>query len=172
MTASSAVTTISEEDDSDIVLTATRRGNAKASQRGDWNACTVDDPKQSLSGCRSLVNPAAMGAAGQAAARIADGLALAWEGDIEAAIGRFDQAIAIAPKSAFAYLNRGLAKRRIGDLDGALADLDRAVLHARTSARAYYNRSRVLRERGDARRARADEGRAVDLDPDYGEIVE
>ena len=147
-------------------------GSRAAAPRGDWNQCTVDDPGRSLAGCRHLVDPAATGAAGRAAAHLADGLTLAWQGELADAITAFDRAIAIAPRYSFAYLNRGLAHRRNGDLDRALADLNRAVRSAPRSARAYYNRSLVLRQQGAKARAQADEKRAVALDSRYAAVVQ
>jgi tetratricopeptide (TPR) repeat protein len=159
------------DSESGSIMVTGSRVNPKAARRGDWNACTVDDPRRSLDACRRLADPAARGAAGRANARLSSGLALAWEGDFEGAIAAFGQAIEIAPRSSSAYLNRGLARRRGGDLDGALADLDRAVRYAPSAARTYYNRSLVLRQKGDVRRARADEARAVELDEDYADLV-
>jgi len=158
-----------ENDDGTIVLTGTR--SSRASRRGDWNACTVDDPSRSLAGCRHLVDPRARGAAGKSAASLSEGLSSAWQGEYREAIAAFDRAIAAAPGSAFAYLNRGLAWKREGDLDRALADLDRAVRYAPRTARLYYQRGQILRQRGDEKRARADERRAVNLDPDYQSLV-
>ncbi|GAA0312468.1 hypothetical protein GCM10009087_23250 [Sphingomonas oligophenolica] len=155
----------------DIVVTGARASRRRDAGRGDWNACTLDDPKRSLSGCRSLINPGAKGAAGQAAARVSDGLSLAWQGDMDGAITAFDQAIALQPRLSIAWLNRGLAWQRKGDLDRAIADLDQAVRYAPDAARGYYHRSLALREHGDRRRAAADEARAVDLDPDYEAVV-
>ena len=160
-----------ERANDNIVVTGIRASPQKAAGRGDWNACTLNDPKRSLTGCRSLIDPGAKGQAGQAAARVADGLSLGWQGDIDGAISAFDKAIALQPRSSIAYLNRGLAWQREGDLDRAIADLDLAVRHAPGAARGYYNRSLVLRAQGDARRASADEARAVDLDPDYEAVV-
>jgi tetratricopeptide (TPR) repeat protein len=131
---------------------------AARSRRGDWNACTVDDPARSLSGCA-------------AGGRVAEGVALAWRGEWDEAVKAFDRAIADSPRSSSAYLNRGMARRRTGDVAGALADLDRAVRYAPGSARAYYNRSLALREKGDLRRARADEARAAELDERYRVLV-
>lgn len=157
-------------DVSDIIVTTAKRRGGGVPDRGDWNACTIDDPKRSLAACKSLVNPGAKGARGQAAAQLADGLSLAWQGNIDRAITAFDQAIAIDPKSSLAYLNRGLALRRLGEEDRALADLDRAVKLAPT-ARSYYHRSLLQREKGNERRARADESRAVELDSDYEAVI-
>jgi hypothetical protein len=153
------------------VPTIARKSTASGDARGDWNACTVADPNRTLAGCREHIDPSAKGSAGRAAAHLADGLSLAWRGELARAITAFDRAIAIAPQSSFAFLNRGLAYRRSGDRDRALADLDRAVRLAPRSARAYYQRSLLLRQLGDSRRARADADRAVDLDPRYAAVA-
>jgi hypothetical protein len=158
-------------DDSSIIVTGSRRSRVRRVERGDWNACTVNDPRQRLAACKRIVDPAARGVAGVVAARIADGLTQAWQGNNAEAIDKFDQAIATDPRSAFAHLNRGLAHANRGDLDRAIADLDQAVRYAPRDARGYYNRSVLLRQRGDIRRARVDEGRAVDLDPSYSDVV-
>lgn len=156
----------------DVVVTSARRRGRAVPDRGDWNACTIDDPRRSLAACKAQVDPAAKGAKGQAAAHLADGLAFAWQGETDRAIAAFDQAIALAPRSALAYLNRGLAYQRQGDEERALADLDRAVRLAPNAARGYYHRSLLLRARGDIRRARADQARAVSLDADYRAVVD
>jgi tetratricopeptide (TPR) repeat protein len=150
---------------SNIVVTGTR---VAAARRGDWNACTVDDPGRSLAECRKRLSRAAKG---EASAHLAEGLGHAWGGETVEAIAAFDRAIASAPTSAFAYLNRGLARRRSGDLARALADLDRAVKYAPGEARNYYSRSLVLRQQGATTRARRDEERAVELDPAYAGVV-
>lgn len=151
----------------DIIVTSARRNPARLEGRGDWNACTVNDPHQNLAACKQLVNPAGKGKSGVAAAHLADGLTLAWRGDTDAAIADFDKAVVAVPRSSFAYLNRGLAFQKRGDQDKALADLDKAVRYAPYEARTYYNRSILLRERGDVKRADADLQRAVDLDDRY-----
>ena len=155
----------------DAPRTTSARAASKAATRGDWNACTVDDPDRSLAGCGTLIDPAAEGAGGRAAAHLADGLGLAWGGDLNGAIRAFDRAIAADPTSAFAYLNRGLAYRRIGSLDRALADLDRAVRFAPRSARALFQRSLLLRQKGEARAADADLERAIALDRRYAALA-
>ena len=152
-------------DASSIVVSGTRIAGPR---RGDWNACTVDDPGRDLASCRKRLDRAVKG---EAAEHLVEGIGHAWEGDTDEAIAAFDQAIASAPRSAFAYLNRGLARRRSGDLGRALADLDRAVTIAPGEARNYYSRSLVLRQQGAAARARRDEERAVELDPSYAEVV-
>lgn len=163
----SAITVISADRASgkDVVVTGTRI--SKPPQRGDWNACTVNDPSRTLSKCKRLANKGAKEVRARADAHLSDGLKHAWEGDLDGAIVAFDQAIAVAPDLSAAYLNRGLAYDRQGDSTRAITDLDRAIRHAPQSARAYYNRSLLLRKNGDIRRADLDERRAISLDERY-----
>ncbi len=145
-------------------MTATRKARArKADRRGDWNACTVQDPERSLRGCKRLVDP---GAKERPASR-RRGLRTGWRGHgktIGAARSmRWTEAIAVQPKLAFAYLNRGLAHGHEGDLARAEADLDLAIRYAPHTARGY-NRSLVRRMRGDERGANADMAQAEELD--------
>jgi hypothetical protein len=147
------------------------RRASRAARPGDWNACTIEDPSQSLDRCRVSLKTVARGARGKGSAPLAEGVSKAWKGDLDGAMAAFDRAIRLSPRSSSAWLNRGLAWRQRGDLDRALADLDRAVLYAPNDARAYYHRGLVLRQRGDPRRARADEERAVQLDPRYAPLV-
>ena len=86
---------------------------------------------------------------------------------MDGAIAAFDQAIALKPRFAFAYLNRGLAYQRQGEPARAAADLDLAIKYAPYAARGYYNRSVLRREQGNRRGADADANRAVQLDLDY-----
>lgn len=169
-----AVSVISSDrvaDDGNIVVTGTRVGSAKSERRGDWNACTLNDPGQALSKCRKLANRASKAVRGEADAHLSSGLEQAWNGNLAGAIAAFDQAIAVAPELSAAYLNRGLAYDRQGKSAAALADLDKAVKLAPRSARAFYNRSVILRKQGDTRRAARDEERAISLDPDYQAII-
>lgn len=169
----SAITVISGDAAEDsVVVTGTRIAARGAPRRGDWNACTVNDPSRTLSRCKKLANKGAKEARAQADTHLSDGLKQAWEGDLDGAITAFDQAISVAPDLSVAYLNRGLAYDRQGESARAIADLDRAVQHAPRSARAYYNRSLLLRKQGDTKRAEVDERRAIDLDPRYEAVRE
>jgi len=167
VSAISVVTSESLEDSKDVVVTGTRTRARKAAGRGDWNACTVLDPRQSLSACRQLVDPGAKGDAGSAAGWLGDALSLGWANDWRGAIAAFDQLIALRPRSGFAYLNRGLAYDRAGEPAKALADLDRAIRYAPREARNYYHRSLLRRASGNQRGADADLERAEGLDPQY-----
>mgnify|MGYP000936598890 CR=1 FL=1 len=157
----SPVTTIGSEE---LIDTS---GAAAATVRGDWNACTVDDPARDPTACRNATGPDPTGARHRAGAHIADGLMHAWRGEQADAIEAFDRAIATHRRSASAFLNRGLVRQARGDLDRALDDLNRSIRYDLRAARGYYHRSRLLRQRGDLARARADMARAVQLDPGY-----
>lgn len=161
----SAVSADRASESDDVVVTGTRI--SKPPRRGDWNACTVNDPSRTLSKCRKLANKGAKDVRAQADAHLSDGLKYAWDGDMDKAIVAFDQAIAVAPDLSVAYLNRGLAYDRQGDSTRAIADLDRAIRYAPQSARAYYNRSLLLWKQGEVRRADVDERRAISLDNRY-----
>ncbi len=158
-------------DDNAIVVTSARitRRPAAAAGRGDWNACTIDDPDQRLDRCKRTIRSAAGGDA--AAAALGDGLTKAWQGDTAAAIAAFDRALAVKPRLALALLNRGLAYQQQGAKARAAADFDAAIRLER-SARGYHARAQLRRQQGDTRGARQDEARAVALDEDYGALAD
>lgn len=151
----------------DIVVTSVRADPTLLRGRGDWNACTVQDPQRDLSVCKRQVDSAAKGDRGLAAAHMADGLTHAWQGDWQEAIAAFDKAIAVAPKSSQAYLNRALAYQAQDDSDRALQDFNTAIRYAPHAARGYYLRSLLLRQRGETRKAEADRQHAAELDSRY-----
>lgn len=165
-----------------IVVTGSRingraaRARARFEQRiektGAWNACTVTDPRKSLTLCRRALRTDAAGPTGKAAALIAEGLTRAWQDDDDSAIKAFGRAIELAPKSGVAWLNRGIARAKAGDNEGALQDLDKAVRYAPRDARAWLQRSIVLRQEGKEARADADAARAVQLDPAIDRLFE
>lgn len=131
--------------------------------RGDWNACTVDDPAGDLARCRDAV-------AGAPAA-FAEGLSAAWRGDLDTALASFDAVVRRARGFAPAYLNRGLVHARAGDLARATADLDRAIRIDPNAARAYYHRSLIHARNGEAQKAQGDARRALRLDPAYRAVL-
>lgn len=157
-----------------IVITGSRisASASRAARRGDWNACTVNDPARSLDRCRREVGADAKGDAAHAAARIADGLTKAWAGDIDGSIADFDGAIAIRPRLAFAYLNRGMAYARLGEAERAIKDFDKAIDYAPYEARIYYQRSLALSALDKDSRAISDAERAVSLNRQYEDLFE
>lgn len=69
-------------------------------------------------------------------------------GEVDAAVDRFETAIAIAPRSGEAWADLALARLAADDLAGAEAAADRALALAPDAARAELARSRVEMRRG------------------------
>lgn len=162
------------DDARDVVVTGSRASlgysrvaPAEPRRQINWNPCTVDASEHSMAECGALIDPGAEGDKGRAAARVADGLAQAWRGDLSGAIDDFSAAIKSQPRLAIAYLNRGLTYRRLGDKRRALADLNKAVRLAPRMAQAYYNRALIRRDAGDTGGADADFERAGEIDATY-----
>ncbi|MET0246224.1 MAG: tetratricopeptide repeat protein [Sphingomonas sp.] len=145
---------------------------APAARRGDWNACTIDDPARSLRNCRRAIDADAGGAKGEAAAALGQGLTRAWQGEWRPAIAAFDRAIARDSGNPLAWLNRGLAHRRSGNPARARADLDEAIRLAPRAARGWYARSLLRRDQGDAEGARQDAARAIQLNRRYAALLD
>lgn len=91
----------------------------------------------------------------------------AQRGDIAAALGAYDAAIAANPRFAPALANRAGLKQTQQDYPGALADYDAAIAINPRLSPALAGRcwTRVLQEDGDIPRARADGDAAVSYDP-------
>lgn len=145
---------------------------APATRRGDWNACTIDDPARSLSRCRRAIDADAGGAEGEAGAALGEGLRRAWQRDWRPAIAAFDRAIARDSRNPLAWLNRGLTHQRSGNPASARADLDEAIRLAPRAARGWYVRSLLRREQGDAEGAHQDAARAVRLNGRYRTLLD
>lgn len=122
-----------------------------------WQECTVADERRNARICA-----AQLGAA-PGAEEIARGLTLSFRGEHEDASKAFDRALAAAPGSTSALLNRALVRQRLGDLDGARADFDRAIRSSPGDARIHYFRSLLLRTSGDGDGADEDLQKALDL---------
>jgi tetratricopeptide (TPR) repeat protein len=147
----------------DVMVTGARVA-APQRKRADWAACTIDDPRRTLSLCGDVLAIGASGSAGVAASHVAEGLRRAWQDDPDGAAREFDAAIAIAPRSPAAYLNRSLLSSRENANDRALADADKAVRYAPDSAQAHRVRAAVLRRLGKPGQADAEERRADEID--------
>ncbi|XP_026885501.2 tetratricopeptide repeat protein 36 [Electrophorus electricus] len=99
------------------------------------------------------------------------GVSSAESGQVEAALGHFDQAVQLLPSRASAYNNRAQARRLQGDTSGAIEDLERAISLSqgvgRSACQALVQRGLLLRlaQRGDE--ARADFERAAALGSEF-----
>ena len=134
-----------------------RRLVPTARQIRAWQACTVADERQSARRCAPKDRTA------PGAAELAKGLEKSFEGDDRAALMAFDAALAAAPGSTNALLNRALVHQQLGDLDGARADFDRAIRSDPGDARNHYFRSLLLKRSGDGVSADKELRKALDL---------
>ena len=91
------------------------------------------------------------------------GIALASQGAHEAAIQKYDAAIAVNPSVSVGYINRGLVFFELKRRSDALQDLNRAIELQPTLAMAYNNRGAILRSMGEQDAAAQDYVRAIEL---------
>jgi protein O-GlcNAc transferase len=77
-------------------------------------------------------------------ALIVEGNAAEDEGRVEEALKLYDQAVAIAPESARAHLNRGNALMALKDLDSAIKAFETAIHHDPSLAGAHFNLGNAL----------------------------
>jgi tetratricopeptide (TPR) repeat protein len=87
-------------------------------------------------------------------------------GNLSAAHADYDQAIALDPNEAEAWLNKGMATLKAGNSSAAAPMFERALsLRTVRPALAYYGRAIVNEDVGNIRQAYADLQRARDLEP-------
>jgi tetratricopeptide (TPR) repeat protein len=85
-------------------------------------------------------------------------------GQLEPALGDFNQIIARDNKNSVAYLNRGFIKETQGNLESALEDYNRSI-EITPSASALFNRANVYIQIEEPAKALADFDAALALDP-------
>jgi tetratricopeptide (TPR) repeat protein len=93
----------------------------------------------------------------------------AQEGQLDAAVQDYTQAINADPKNPVAYVNRGLAYQNKGDRRKALEDYTQAIALNDKLAEAYNNRSHVYFDDEKYDQAIADAEKAIDLRPNLPE---
>jgi len=86
-------------------------------------------------------------------------------GDIEAAIDNFTEAIELNPDHFFAHLNRGDCFGKKHQYERAVKDYSRAIELDDRSAEAYFNRGLCYADQGKRGRAVTDYTKTIELDP-------
>lgn len=99
-------------------------------------------------------------------AHLDEGMALAHQGLHEAAIQKYNAAIAVNPRVSVGYVNRGLSLSELKQFDEALANLNHAIELQPTLAIAYNNRGAVLRSLGRMEEAAANYLKAIEIGGD------
>ena len=107
----------------------------------------------------------------QDATRLIDaGHELQAQGNLDAAMQCYLDAIRLAPNPARAHLNRGNVLLLKGDLEGALQAFSTAIQHKPDYAGAYYNIGNALLGNGQFDEAAANYRSALEIQPDYAEV--
>ena len=86
-------------------------------------------------------------------------------GNYDEALKYYNQAIAINPKSAWAYIYRGLARSELGDNEGAIKDFNQAIAINPKDARVYIGRGNARSKLGDNEGAIKDFNQAIAINP-------
>jgi tetratricopeptide (TPR) repeat protein len=94
-----------------------------------------------------------------------EGVGLIQQQQLDGAIARFQQAIALDPKFVPAHYNLGLALRQKGDIQGAASAFYRTIQVKPDWALAYTNLGAALLEGGNLPQAQEYLERAIVLDP-------
>lgn len=95
------------------------------------------------------------------------GAVLLAQGQTDAALQAFSQAIALAPGDSRWYGNRGGAYKDAGNFKAAIADLDHAIELDPTNVAAHYTRGNVHGTENRLQAAIADYDALLRLDPNY-----
>ena len=109
--------------------------------------------------------------ASRAAQRCKRGQALQNQGDFDAAIAAYNEALRANRKQVAAYIGRGTAFMQTGRFDRALADLDTAIRLVPDVAGLLSVRAAIHASRGDHDRALADYDRALRLIPESSQAL-
>ena len=89
------------------------------------------------------------------------------QGNVEAAIQRFEKAVAANPRSAPAHQSLGGALARQGDTEGAVRHYSASLALEPENPALHYNLGTVLVERGESEQAIRHFRAAISLAPDY-----
>jgi len=100
-----------------------------------------------------------------AAQKLDEGLALYYKGDYDGAIRLYNEALALYPDYADAYISRGNAYDAKGEHDKAIADFNKALELNPNYAEVYNNRGTAYGNKGDYDKAIADYNKALELNP-------
>ena len=89
------------------------------------------------------------------------------KGDLDKALRDFNEAIALDPNNAGAYVDRALILTHKGEREAAMKDYGEAIRLNSKQWQAYFNRAADLREQGELTKAIADLNKVAELNPKF-----
>jgi tetratricopeptide (TPR) repeat protein len=129
-------------------------------------------PNSNLSSSSQVVKETTFTALTQAKTFFTSGINKQNQGDNQAAITDYDQAINLNPEYANAYCKREIDHSDLGDKKGAVADYNQAIKFDPSYADAYYSRGKARSDLGDRPGAIADFQKAIELYQQQGNSKE
>ena len=155
-----------------VALTAPLCEPARAQTADAWK-CTGRGGipwDEQIAGCTDAINSAKFSGTDLAAIFNSRGTAYLVKGDLDHAIGDYDQAIGLNPGYAVAFNNRGFAYGLERNFDHAIADFDQAIRLNPNYALAFRNRGNVYMAKEEESRLSPDYTTAIRLNPDNGAL--
>jgi len=157
-----------------IVINLICAGSALAQTVQERRQCEGDEDAtvaQRIAACSAVIKGDKT--KGERLAEIYDhrGAAYRSQGDLNAAIKDYDQAIKLNSKSAQAYNNRGVAYDHKGDLDRAIADFDQSI-KLRPTSLAHFNRGNAYLGKSQYDHAIDDYNQAIRLKGDFAQAFD
>ena len=130
------------------------------------NGSDRSSPEPQIRGCTALIDAENETTPVRAVAHNNRGDAYLAQGNTDAAINDYDQAIGLNPDFARPFNNRGFAYLKKGDYDRALKDFDQAIKLNPNYARAFANRAEAHQLRRDYGSAVRDYDNAIRVQPE------
>ena len=134
------------------------------------NGSDRSSPEPQIRGCTALINDENETTLVRSVAHNNRGDAYVAQGNFDAAINDYDQAISLNPDFARPFNNRGFAYLKKGDYDRALKDFDQAIKLKSDYGRAFANRAEVHQLRHDYQSAVRDYDTRNPVQPEMGAV--
>ena len=138
-------------------MAATQRDFAECQQPGDLD--------RGIAACTRVLGDRSIGISGAAAVLANRAIFFTAKGDLDSALGDYNEALRLNPNNSITHNGRGSVWRAKGDLDRAFNDFSEAIRLNPNNGKAYGNRGQIYRLRGELDRALADQDQQLRLVP-------
>jgi tetratricopeptide (TPR) repeat protein len=130
------------------------------------NGSDRSSPEPQIRGCTALINSENETTLIRSVAHNNRGDAYVAQGNFDAAINDYNQAINLNPDFARSFNNRGFAYLKKGNYEQALKDFDQAIKLKSDYGKAFANRAEVHQQRHDYQSAVRDYDSAIRVQPE------